>query len=216
MTLEEIIAALTGAYKDTYSAQAINATAETLAATGMVTEDNLQAIVTGAGNSLKTFQQEMDRRVNSLQTENAQLKQAAEKTKTNDPIPPQQPNGAATKTTTTEPALEVVPAWAKPLVGFVEKVQATELKQSLSTSLSAKLKAEKLDESVYASIIASTDFKDEAGVDAFVNNLKAVEQARVNAGLSGMSGTPSNGASGKTTELSAEEKAFLDSQKPKT
>jgi len=69
----KILSALKAAHAD-FSAQTYDVVATNLANTGLVTDENLQDIVSKSLNSLQATQAEADRRVSKLQKENQELK----------------------------------------------------------------------------------------------------------------------------------------------
>nr|DAJ56925.1 MAG TPA: hypothetical protein [Caudoviricetes sp.] len=121
----------------------------------------------------------------------------------------------------TEPNPDEVPAWAKGLLETVKKqnetiaeFQAEKLQQSAKERFLNQLKAQGVSEPFYKHHLGRT-FKDDTEMDAFVSELKADEQAflqaQTNAGLSSHS-RPIIGGGLKENEPSAEVQALFKKQ----
>lgn len=131
------------------------------------------------------------------------------------------PNPQNPPTPPTEPKPDEVPAWAKGLLETVKKqnetiaeFQAEKLQQSAKERFLNQLKAQGVSEPFYKHHLGRT-FKDDTEMDAFVSELKADEQAflqaQTNAGLSSHS-RPIIGGGLKENEPSAEVQALFKKQ----
>ena len=124
-------------------------------------------------------------------------------------------------TPSTEPKPDEVPAWAKSLVEAVNKqnetiaaFQAEKQQQSAKERFLNQLKTQGVSETFYKRHLERS-FKDDTEMEAFVNELKADEQAflqtQTNAGLSSHS-RPIIGGGLKENEPSAEVQALFKKQ----
>ena len=131
------------------------------------------------------------------------------------------PNPQNPPTPPTEPKPDEVPAWAKSLVEVVNKqnetiaaLQAEKQQQSAKERFLNQLKAQGVSETFYKHHLGRT-FKDDEEMNDFVNELKADEQAflqaQTNAGLSSHS-RPIIGGGLKENEPSAEVQALFKKQ----
>nr|DAK60137.1 MAG TPA: hypothetical protein [Caudoviricetes sp.] len=131
------------------------------------------------------------------------------------------PNPQNPPTPPTEPKPDEVPAWAKSLVEVVNKqnetiaaLQAEKQQQSAKERFLNQLKTQGVSETFYKHHLGRT-FKDDEEMNAFVNELKADEQAflqaQTNAGLSSHS-RPIIGGGLKENEPSAEVQALFKKQ----
>lgn len=131
------------------------------------------------------------------------------------------PNPQNPPTPPTEPKPDEVPAWAKSLVEVVNKqnetiaaLQAEKQQQSAKERFLNQLKTQGVSETFYKHHLGRT-FKDDEEMNDFVNELKADEQAflqaQTNAGLSSHS-RPIIGGGLKENEPSAEVQALFKKQ----
>ena len=131
------------------------------------------------------------------------------------------PNPQNPPTPSTEPKPDEMPKWAKNLVEVVNKqnetiaaFQAEKQQQSAKERFLNQLKTQGVSETFYKHHLGRT-FKDDAEMEAFVNELKADEQAflqtQANAGVSSHS-RPIIGGGLKENEPSAEVQALFKKQ----
>ena len=131
------------------------------------------------------------------------------------------PNPQNPPTPSTEPKPDEMPKWAKNLVEVVNKqnetiaaFQAEKQQQSAKERFLNQLKTQGVSETFYKHHLGRT-FKDDTEMEAFVNELKADEQAflqtQANAGLSSHS-RPIIGGGLKENEPSAEVQALFKKQ----
>lgn len=131
------------------------------------------------------------------------------------------PNPQNPPTPSTEPKPDEMPEWAKGLLETVKKqnetiaaFQAEKLQQSAKERFLNQLKTQGVSETFYKHHLGRT-FKDDTEMEAFVNELKADEQAflqtQANAGLSSHS-RPIIGGGLKENEPSAEVQALFKKQ----
>ena len=131
------------------------------------------------------------------------------------------PNPQNPPAPSTEPKPDEVPAWAKSLVEVVNKqnetiaaLQAEKQQQSAKERFINQLKTQGVSETFYKHHLGRT-FKDDTEMEAFVNELRADEQAflqtQANTGLSSHS-RPIVGGGLKENEPSAEVQALFKKQ----
>lgn len=139
-----------------------------------------------------------------------ELEEARAKSNQNPQNPPTPP---------TEPNPDEVPAWAKGLLETVKKqnetiaaFQAEKLQQSAKERFLNQLKTQGVSEPFYKHHLGRT-FKDDAEMDAFVSELKADEQAflqaQTNTQLSSLSGSVLGGGT-DSNGVSADVQAYIN------
>ncbi|ATA79308.1 spindle pole body component Spc42p [Capnocytophaga sputigena] len=178
-------------------------------ATAVKEESEIENAVKGVEEEVKLLQSVADKGRTSLtKAEEARKKLEKEleemRAKSN-------PNPQNPPTPSTDPKPDEVPEWAKDLLESVKKqnetiaaFQAEKQQQSAKERFLNQLKTQGVSETFYKHHLGRT-FKDDTEMDAFVNELKADEQAflqtQANAGLSSHSrpiiggGTDANGVS---------------------
>ncbi len=121
---------------------------------------------------LKSFQAETDRLNFSLKKENEALKAKYEQKKDDEA------KGSEDEKKDKPAPDKDMPEWAKALAESINKIsekqtqfEAEKQSQTLTQSLTAKLKGKEVPESFYKTVIAGRTFKDEAEVDAFVETV---------------------------------------------
>lgn len=172
-------------------------------------ENEIENAVQGVEEEVKLLQSVADKGRTSLtKAEEARkkLEKELEKMRAKSNPNPQNP-----PTPSAEPKPDEMPEWAKGLLETVKKqnetiaaFQAEKLQQSAKERFLNQLKTQGVSETFYKHHLGRT-FKDDTEMDAFVNELKADEQAflqtQANAGLSSHSrpiiggGTDANGVS---------------------
>ena len=180
-------------------------------------ESEIENAVKGVEDEVKLLQSVADKGRTSLsKAEEArkklekELEEARAKSNQNPQNPPTPP---------TDPKPDEVPAWAKSLVEAVNKqnetiaaFQAEKQQQSAKERFLNQLKTQGVSETFYKRHLERT-FKDDEEMNAFVNELKADEQAflqtQANAGLSYLSGSVLGG--GKDNNgVSADVQAYIN------
>jgi hypothetical protein len=157
-------------------------------------------------------QQEGDRRATAAQ------KAAEDKAKAT-PAPATPPNPAS-PAPETKP--EEVPEWAKGLIQSVNAIVQKDVAKTHTESLQGLLK-DKVPASFYAHALAGRQFKDQAEVEAYAETVKNQYTAfQTEMGIEKLAGqtppakgTPASGDQ-KEEEMTAAEKAYVESLKPKT
>ena len=178
-------------------------------ATAVKEESEIENAVKGVEDEVKLLQSVADKGRTSLtKAEEARkkLEKELEQERAKSNPNPQNPPAPST-----EPKPDEMPEWAKSLVDVVNKqnetiaaLQAEKQQQSAKERFLNQLKKQGVSETFYKHHLGRT-FKDDTEMDAFVNELKADEQAflqtQANAGLSSHSrpiiggGTDANGVS---------------------
>ena len=180
-------------------------------------ESEIENAIKGVEDEVKLLQSVADKGRTSLsKAEEArkklekELEEARAKSNQNPQNPPTPP---------TDPKPDEVPAWAKSLVEAVNKqnetiaaFQAEKQQQSAKERFLNQLKTQGVSETFYKRHLERT-FKDDEEMNAFVNELKADEQAflqtQANAGLSYLSGSVLGG--GKDNNgVSADVQAYIN------
>nr|DAN64555.1 MAG TPA: hypothetical protein [Caudoviricetes sp.] len=180
-------------------------------------ESEIENAVKGVEEEVKLLQSVADKGRTSLtKAEEArkklekELEEARAKSNPNPQNPPTPP---------TEPKPDEMPEWAKSLVEAVNKQNETiaafqeeKLQQSAKERFLNQLKTQGVSETFYKHHLGRT-FKDDEEMNAFVNELKADEQAflqtQANAGLSSLSGSVLGG--GKDNNgVSADVQAYIN------
>ena len=182
-------------------------------------ESEIENAVKGVEEEVKLLQSVADKgRTNLSKAEDArkklekELEEARAKSNPNPQNPP---------TPSTEPKPDEMPEWAKRLVEAVNKqnetiaaLQEEKLQQSAKERFLNQLKTQGVSEPFYKHHLGRT-FKDDEEMNAFVNELKADEQAflqtQANTGLSSHS-RPITGGGLKENEPSAEVQALFKKQ----
>ena len=188
-------------------------------ATAVKEESEIENAVKGVEEEVKLLQSVADKGRTSLtKAEEARKKLEKEleemRAKSN-------PNPQNPPTPSTEPKPDEMPKWAKNLVEVVNKqnetiaaFQAEKQQQSAKERFLNQLKTQGVSETFYKHHLGRT-FKDDTEMEAFVNELKADEQAflqaQANAGLSSHS-RPIIGGGLKENEPSAEVQALFKKQ----
>ena len=186
-------------------------------ATAVKGENEIENAVQGVEEEVKLLQSVADKGRTSLtKAEEArkklekELEEMRAKSNQNPQNPPTPP---------TEPKPDEVPAWAKGLLETVtnqgkviEAFQAEKQQQSAKERFLNQLKTQGVTEPFYKHHLGRT-FKDDEEMNAFVNELKADEQAflqaQTNAGLSSLSGSALGG--GKDNNgVSADVQAYIN------
>nr|DAY21984.1 MAG TPA: hypothetical protein [Bacteriophage sp.] len=188
-------------------------------ATAVKEESEIENAVKGVEDEVKLLQSVADKGRTSLtKAEEARKKLEKEleemRAKSN-------PNPQNPPTPSTEPKPDEMPEWAKSIVEVVNKqnetiaaLQAEKQQQSAKERFLNQLKTQGVSETFYKHHLGRT-FKDDTEMEAFVNELKADEQAflqtQTNAGLSSHS-RPIIGGGLKENEPSAEVQALFKKQ----
>ena len=188
-------------------------------ATAVKEESEIENAVKGVEDEVKLLQSVADKGRTSLtKAEEARKKLEKEleemRAKSN-------PNPQNPPTPSTEPKPDEMPEWAKSIVEVVNKqnetiaaLQAEKQQQSAKERFLNQLKTQGVSETFYKHHLGRT-FKDDTEMEAFVNELKADEQAslqtQTNAGLSYHS-KPIIGGGLKENEPSAEVQALFKKQ----
>ena len=199
-------------------------------------ESVLKAIATRLANAVKE-ESEIENAVKGVEEEVKLLQSVADKGRTNlskaeearkklekeleEARAKSNPNPQNPPTPSTEPKPDEMPEWAKRLVEAVNKqnetiaaLQEEKLQQSAKERFLNQLKTQGVSEPFYKHHLGRT-FKDDEEMNAFVNELKADEQAflqtQANTGLSSHS-RPITGGGLKENEPSAEVQALFKKQ----
>lgn len=214
--MEKILQALKTKYAHLGLEESILKAIATRLASAVKEESEIENAVKGVEDEVKLLQSVADKGRTSLsKAEEArkklekELEEERAKSNPNPPTPP------------TEPKPYEVPAWAKNLVEAVnnqgkviEAFQAEKQQQSAKERFLNQLKTQGVSEPFYKHHLGRT-FKDDEEMNAFVNELKADEQAflqtQANAGLSSHS-RPIIGGGLKENEPSAEVQALFKKQ----
>ena len=182
-------------------------------------ESEIENAVKGVEEEVKLLQSVADKGRTSLsKAEEARKKLEKEleeaRAKSNPNPNPQNP-----PTPSTEPKPDEIPLWAKNLVEAVNKqnetiaaFQAEKQQQSAKERFLNQLKTQGVSETFYKHHLGRT-FKDDAEMEAFVNELKADEQAflqaQTNTQLSSLSGS-ALGAGKDNNGVSADVQAYIN------
>lgn len=188
-------------------------------ATAVKGESEIENAVKGVEEEVKLLQSVADKGRTSLtKAEEARKKLEKEleeaRAKSNPNPNPQNP-----PTPSTEPKPDEIPLWAKNLVEAVNKqnetiaaFQAEKQQQSAKERFLNQLKTQGVSETFYKHHLGRT-FKDDAEMEAFVNELKADEQAflqaQTNTQLSSLSGS-ALGAGKDNNGVSADVQAYIN------
>ena len=186
-------------------------------ATAVKGENEIENAVQGVEEEVKLLQSVADKGRTSLtKAEDARKKLEKEleemRAKSN-------PNPQNPPTPSTEPKPDEMPEWAKGLLESVKKqnetiaaFQAEKQQQSAKERFLNQLKTQGVSETFYKHHLGRT-FKDDTEMEAFVNELKADEQAflqtQANAGLSFLSGS-ALGAGKDNNGVSADVQAYIN------
>jgi hypothetical protein len=207
--MEKILQSLKTKYAHLGLEESVLKAIATRLVTAVKGENEIENAVQGVEEEVKLLQSVADKGRTSLtKAEEARKKLEKEleemRAKSN-------PNPQNPPTPSTEPKPDEMPEWAKGLLETVKKqnetiaaFQAEKLQQSAKERFLNQLKTQGVSEAFYKHHLGRT-FKDDTEMDAFVNELKADEQAflqtQANAGLSSHSrpiiggGTDANGVS---------------------
>ena len=214
--MEKILQALKTKYAHLGLEESVLKAIATRLANAVKDDTEIENAVKGVEEEVKLLQSVADKGRTSLsKAEEArkklekELEEARAKSNPNPPTPP------------TEPKPDEMPEWAKGLLEAVNRqnetiaaFQAEKQKQSAKERFLNQLKTQGVSETFYKHHLERT-FKDDTEMEAFVNELKADEQAflqtQANAGLSSHS-RPIIGGGLKENEPSAEVQALFKKQ----
>ena len=180
-------------------------------------ESEIENVVKGVEEEVKLLQSVADKGRTSLtKAEEARkkLEKELEEERAKSNPNPQNPPAPST-----DPKPDEVPAWAKGLLETVKKqnetiaaFQAEKQQQSAKERFINQLKTQGVSETFYKRHLERT-FKDDTEMEAFVNELKADEQAflqtQANAGLSNLSGSVLGGGT-DNNGVSADVQAYIN------
>ena len=215
--MEKILQSLKTKYAHLGLEESVLKAIATRLATAVKEESEIENAVKGVEDEVKLLQSVADKGRTSLsKAEEArkklekELEEMRAKSNQNPQNPPTPP---------TEPNPDEVPAWAKSLVEVVNKqketiaaLQAEKQQQSAKERFLNQLKTQGVSETFYKHHLGRT-FKDDEEMNAFVNELKADEQAflqaQTNAGLSSLSGSVL-GAGKDNNGVSADVQAYIN------
>jgi len=215
--MEKILQSLKTKYAHLGLEESVLKAIATRLATAVKGENEIENAVQGVEEEVKLLQSVADKGRTSLtKAEEARKKLEKEleemRAKSN-------PNPQNPPTPSTEPKPDEMPKWAKNLVEVVNKqnetiaaFQAEKQQQSAKERFLNQLKTQGVSETFYKHHLGRT-FKDDEEMNAFVNELKADEQAflqtQANAGLSSLSGSVL-GAGKDNNGVSADVQAYIN------
>nr|DAW67761.1 MAG TPA: hypothetical protein [Caudoviricetes sp.] len=215
--MEKILQSLKTKYAHLGLEESVLKAIATRLATAVKGENEIENAVQGVEEEVKLLQSVADKGRTSLtKAEEARKKLEKEleemRAKSN-------PNPQNPPTSSTEPKPDEVPEWAKNLMEVVNKqnetiaaLQAEKQQQSAKERFLNQLKTQGVSETFYKHHLGRT-FKDDEEMNAFVNELKADEQAflqtQANAGLSSLSGSVL-GAGKDNNGVSADVQAYIN------
>ena len=215
--MEKILQSLKTKYAHLGLEESVLKAIATRLATAVKGENEIENAVQGVEEEVKLLQSVADKGRTSLtKAEEARKKLEKEleemRAKSN-------PNPQNPPTSSTEPKPDEVPEWAKNLMEVVNKqnetiaaLQAEKQQQSAKERFLNQLKTQGVSETFYKHHLGRT-FKDDAEMEAFVNELKADEQAflqtQTNTQLSSLSGSVL-GAGKDNNGVSADVQAYIN------
>ena len=155
------------------SDETLQSVAESLATTGLVTDENLETVVSGQGAMLKSYQSSFDK----MRTESANYKKELEELKGKGGAPEDEPDD------------KEIPAWFRTyqkqqeekinaLTTANEAAKAEKAKAERAGMILSKAKALKISQGRIDEGFAISDDMDEAGIDTYLAKVKSNEVAK--------------------------------------